>query len=221
MQLVVDRDGNGTPDGILVYEPWAYGAGSWWTNAGGFGVASDMGYASFGTIDAFVAANPDAKVIGVGYSLGSGVIGDAVIERIVVGGATYTFGLAPAAVVTPPKVITVHSTDKNGAGWGFGESRVFGHHEYVDNGLHVWTEEGTDNAGLSKSKSAGYVAADFPLSDAATTTIDFTSHSGVRPSVQLVVDRDGNGTPDGILVYEPWAYGAGSWWTNAGGFGVA
>ena len=170
VQLAVDRDGNGTWDGYLVYEPWAYGDGNWWTSKTGFGVPSNMGYASFGTIEAFVAANPAAKVIGVGYSLGSGVLGDAVIKKIVVGGATYTFGLAPV-VVTPPVVTTVHSTDKNAAGWAFGESRAFGHHEYVADGLHVWTED--DHAGLSTSKSAGYVAASFPLADAATTSIDF------------------------------------------------
>ncbi|MEZ0447101.1 hypothetical protein [Cellulomonas sp. ICMP 17802] len=219
VQLAVDRDGNGTWDGYLVYEPWAYGDGSWWTSKAGFGVSSGMGYASFGTIDAFVAANPDARVIGVGYSLGSGVIGDAVISRIVVGGATYTFGLAPVVVTPPGPVFTLHSTDKDAAGWGM-ENRTFGHHEYVADGLHVWTEAGTANPGLSQSKAAGYVAASFPLADAAATRIDFASSTGVRPSVQLAVDRDGNGTWDGYLVYEPWAYGDGSWWTSKAGFGV-
>ena len=124
----------------------------------------------------------------------------------------------PAVAVAPLAVTTLHSTDKNAAGWAFGESRAFGHHEYVANGLHVWTED--DGAGLSTSKSAGYVAASFPLADAASTTINFTSYSGVRPSVQLAVDRDGNGTWDGYLVYEPWAYGDGNWWTSKAGFGV-
>ncbi|MDQ0374943.1 hypothetical protein [Cellulomonas humilata] len=217
-QLVVDRDADGAADGILVYEPWAYADGMWWTSAAGFGVTPGMGYASYGSIDAYSAANPGARVMAVGYSLGSGVIGDAIIEQIVVGGATYTFGLAPV-VVTPPVVTTVHSTDKNAAGWGM-QNRTFGHHEYVENGLHVWTETGTDNPGLTQSKAAGYVAASFPLTDAATTSIEFSSYSGVRPSVQLAVDRDGNGTWDGYLVYEPWAYGEGNWWTSKTGFGV-
>jgi hypothetical protein len=99
LQLGIDRDGNGTWDGYLVYEPWAYGDGNWWTNKAGFGVPAGMGYPSFGTLQQFLAANPNAKVISLGYSLGSGVIGDAVITKITVGCTTYTFNH-----VTPPPV---------------------------------------------------------------------------------------------------------------------
>lgn len=94
VQLVVDRDNNSTPDGILVYEPWAYPPGdTYWTNGLGFGVPAGMGYASNGTLSEYQAANPNAKILAIGYSLGSGVLGDAVISSIEIGDTTYTFGL--------------------------------------------------------------------------------------------------------------------------------
>lgn len=111
------------------------------------------------------------------------------------------------------------STNLNPAGWDFSESRTSGFHEYVDGGLHVWTT--ASDSGNAQSKSAGYIAVTpFPLALVGTPSIEFASHSGVRPSLQLGIDRDGNGTWDGYLVYEPWAYGDGNWWTNKAGFGV-
>jgi hypothetical protein len=95
LQLTVDRDGNGTPDGNLVNEGDTYGHGMWWTNTAGFGVAAGGGYPSLGTLDQYLAANPDAKVMAVGYSLGSGVKGSAVIHSITAGCTTFTFDLAP------------------------------------------------------------------------------------------------------------------------------
>lgn len=98
VQLGVDRDGNGIWDGYLVYEPWAYGNGNYWVDKPNFGVPAGGGYQSMGTLAQYQAANPNAKVLSIGYSLGSGVKGDAVISSIVIGATTYTFGLpAPTA----------------------------------------------------------------------------------------------------------------------------
>lgn len=91
LQLGVDRDGDGHWDGYLVYEPWAYGDGQFWVDKPGFGVSAGMGYASFGTIAQYVSANPQARVISVGYSLGSGVVGDSIINSLTVAGVKYTF----------------------------------------------------------------------------------------------------------------------------------
>lgn len=101
VQIGVDRDGNGTWDGYLVYEPWAYGDGQYWTNKTGFGVAAGGGYASMGTLAEYQAANPNAKVTSIGYSLGSGVQGDAVISKITIGDTAYTFGISQTPPATP------------------------------------------------------------------------------------------------------------------------
>jgi hypothetical protein len=92
LQLVVDKDNNGSIDGILVYEPWAYTEGYYWSNAN-FGINSGAGYTSYGTLNEYLTANPNAKVLAIGYSLGSGVKGDAVITKITAGCVVYTFDL--------------------------------------------------------------------------------------------------------------------------------
>jgi len=101
IQLGIDRDGNGTWDGYLVNEGDIYGHGNWWTNKTGFGVPAGGGYPSLGTLNAYLSANPQAKVVSFGYSLGSGVKGDTVIKQITVGCNTYTFD--HETLVIPPK----------------------------------------------------------------------------------------------------------------------
>ncbi|MGV8851159.1 MAG: hypothetical protein ACOH1M_01160 [Rhodoglobus sp.] len=101
LQLVVDFDGDGTEDGILVGEV-VYGDDYWATNSsaqfvkdgaplhtGGFGSADHGQLADWST------TFPSARVTRIGYSLGSGVNGDGIIESIVVGCASYTFALEP------------------------------------------------------------------------------------------------------------------------------
>lgn len=106
LQLVFDADGGGTPDAILVGEPWAYGGGDWtmtengdwadanfWvTGSNGFGMPTGGGYPGFGTLDEWLIANPEARILGYGYSLGSGVVGSATIRSITVGCVTTPFG---------------------------------------------------------------------------------------------------------------------------------
>lgn len=65
---------------------------------------------------------------------------------------------------------TAASTGVDAAGWSFAESKSGGHHEYVDGGLHVWTDAGD----LSLAKSAGYVGTNFPLSAAGAVSMDFS-----------------------------------------------
>lgn len=114
VQLVVDRDDNGTADGILVFEPWAYAPGNtYWTNGSGFGVPSGMGYASYGTLAQYQDANPSAKILAIGYSLGSGVLGDAVITDIVIGDTIYAFGL-PVDTTAPEAPTNLRRVAANG-----------------------------------------------------------------------------------------------------------
>jgi len=90
LQLTVDHNGNGALYGNLVYEPWAYGNGKWWSRKD-FGIAGGMGYTSFGTLQDYLNENPNTKILAVGYSLGSGVKGDAVIKSISAGCVNYIF----------------------------------------------------------------------------------------------------------------------------------
>lgn len=115
LQLGIDRDGNGTWDGYLVNEGDLYGHGNWWTNKAGFGVPAGGGYASLGSLDAYLTANPHARVLSVGYSLGSGVKGDATITSLTVAGKTYPFhapyAASVAATVTKGAYGTAGSVD--------------------------------------------------------------------------------------------------------------
>jgi len=117
VQIGVDRDGNGSWDGYLVYEPWSYGDGQYWTNKTGFGVAGSLGYQSIGTLAQYQQANPNAKVTSIGYSLGSGVVGDATITSIVIGETTYTFSLPVRNDVYVDDDYTATNTDAHT--WGF------------------------------------------------------------------------------------------------------
>ena len=125
LQLGFDADGNGTRDAYLVGEPWAYGGGDWsptvdgdwadakfWvTGATSFGVPAGGGYPSLGTLAEYLLANPEARITNYGYSLGSGVVGDAVISSITVGCVTtpFTFELPTLA---PPSVQRLAGPDR-------------------------------------------------------------------------------------------------------------
>ncbi|MEO7122090.1 MAG: hypothetical protein ABI400_03020, partial [Lacisediminihabitans sp.] len=98
----LDKDGNGTWDGYLVGEPSSYGAGNWWSSKD-FGVGSGMGYASFGTLQQYLTANPNARILSIGYSLGSGVLGAATIQSLTFGCTTFTFDY----VAPPLKTLSI------------------------------------------------------------------------------------------------------------------
>jgi hypothetical protein len=95
----------------------------------------------------------------------------------------------------------------------YSDTRATGHYEVVGTGLHVWTTPSTGSP--STNKVAEYVDTNKPLADVGEPSLDQTYNSGstTPPGTQLVVDFDGNGTPDGILVGEPSFYGT-NWWLN-------
>ena len=110
---MVDFDNDGDVDGILVGEK-VYGNNWWLTNSAqqfvkdgapntGGGNGSDW----FGTPNEWLASFPEAQVKAIGYSLGSGVLGDGIIQQISLGCVNYTFGLP---------VLGVKEDCKNG-GW--------------------------------------------------------------------------------------------------------
>lgn len=120
----------------------------------------------------------------------------------------------------------------NLSSWDLSQTRVTGHNQITEDGLHIYTEGAT-----STDKAAGYYTTDFALSDLGNQTIagsidyDISSGFGPTPGLQLVTDFDNNGTPDGILVGE--SVYVNSWWlsnsaaqfvkdnapNNGGGFG--
>jgi hypothetical protein len=213
LQLGVDKDNDGDWDGYLVYEPWAYGDGNFWSSKD-FGISAGMGYTSFGTLDDYLTANPNARVTSIGYSLGSGVLGDAVISKITAGCVEYTFDAPPPPTVEACSGLTSVVTTSLST-WDLSETRTQGHNELVAGGLHVWTESNT-----SVDKAAAYYATDFALQQAGAPSIEFASFTGGRPSLQLGVDKDNDGDWDGYLVYEPWAYGDGNYWSSKD-FGIS
>lgn len=107
LQLAVDFDHNGTVDGILVGES-VYG-NDWWLSGSAQQFVKDGtpnnsgGYGSqwHGTINEWLNQFPDAQVLQIGYSLGSGVNGNGVIKRITLGCTNYTFGLGTPSNLTP------------------------------------------------------------------------------------------------------------------------
>ncbi len=103
LQLVTDFDNNGSPDGILVGEA-VYGNAWWLSNSASQFVKDNApntggGYGSnwYGTPNDWLTKFPNAKVIAIGYSLGSGVNGDGVISEINLGCTKYTFDV-PAPI---------------------------------------------------------------------------------------------------------------------------
>lgn len=120
--------------------------------------------------------------------------------------------LAQATIPACTSYASVVTTPANLSAWNFAETRATGHNALAPTSLHVWTEGAT-----STDKAAGYYATHFPLSGLGAETIaqtgNFTTISGtVPPATQLVVDFNGDGTPDGILVGET-AYGN-TWWLS-------
>ncbi len=122
LQLVVDFDGDGTRDGKLVGEPKFYGTDWWLSNDSGADIKAaaprhtgGSGSDNHGLLSEWRAEFPDAQVIGAGYSLGSGVKGDFIIDGITVGLTKYTFSgqnRAPSAddvdgSTLPGKAVTI------------------------------------------------------------------------------------------------------------------
>ena len=119
LNLGIDLDGNGSREGYLVYEPSVYGGNVWasgslashhtadWPTVGGGGGTYN------GTLNQWLVAIPTAKVVEVGYSLGSGVIGDVDLHYFTIGCTKYTFDYAVEATTvtaTPSAATQVFGT---------------------------------------------------------------------------------------------------------------
>ena len=122
----------------------------------------------------------------------------------------------PSATATTPTAPAATGTIDVPSGFDtkLEDTRANGHYAVVGTGLHIWTV-GDPKVNGSTMKVAEYVDTNTPLSAVDNPSLDFTptdpSTAPGIPGFQLVVDLDGNGTPDGILVGEPGAYGN-DWW---------
>jgi hypothetical protein len=90
------------------------------------------------------------------------------------------------------------------------DTRSGGHYAVQGTGLHIWTDSNT-----SVDKVAEYVATSAPLATIGEPTLEYTNTAGGVPGFQLIVDFDGDGSADGILVGEPGVYGN-DWWASNG-----
>lgn len=152
--------------------------------------------------------------IGPKLELINGVPEDSTIIK------SHTFIAGPACEEEPeePPVtnscvagVNTHSTNLADL-WGNVDTRSKGHVEYVENGLHVWTEDSS-----SQSKVSEGIAVNFPLHDTGVLSIDVTAQAGnvypYGPGLNLFVDITGDLVADGTLVYET-VYGQDLWVTN-------
>ncbi|MBC7593187.1 MAG: hypothetical protein H7288_04495 [Kineosporiaceae bacterium] len=97
-QLIVDFDHDGTADGILIGERGVYGDDWWLSNSAAQfvkdaapSISGGSGSGYHGTLDQWRTAFPDAVVTAFGFSLGSGVKGDGVLNAINFAATRYTF----------------------------------------------------------------------------------------------------------------------------------
>ncbi|WP_160004324.1 hypothetical protein [Nocardioides sp. AX2bis] len=121
----------------------------------------------------------------------------------VAAGTTLALGLAAPASAASGTIMVPGDFDQS-----LSDTRATGHYDVVGTGLRIWT----DGTLGSTNKVAEYVNTSTPLAQVTNTGLDLTTTSGtIKPGYQLVVDLDGDGDNDGILVGEPDAYG-GNWW---------
>lgn len=157
-------------------------------------------------------------------------------------GAVAALGALLASTALVATAPAAHAADKvvSSTVIDLSETRATGHNDFVDEGVHVYTEGST-----STDKAAGYFDVNKALSDVGEPKLLWQARNNnggtnFKPSVQLKTDFDGDGTIDGILVGEPdYADGTNlygdNWWlsngskqfvkddapSHAGGFGSA
>lgn len=164
------------------------------------------------TIGDLSTASANARVKDYWLNIGTGGNGTSVLVDQVIEGDSVTYNFEPLVIEPCLTPTNKHFTSLDG--WDPGDTRATGHNQIVASGLRVWTEGAT-----STDKAAGYYPVDFALKNLGANTndiLDITTNAGTtQPGGQLVVDFDGDGTNDGILVGEPTANGYGNnWWLN-------
>jgi putative cell wall-binding protein len=179
-----------------------------WATTRAFGPYAAQEEAPLGELLDTLFAGNSVWLGGFGMQADSG--NPAVVKSLTFDDTKYTFFQPEleACVPTPGPVVT---NQANG-GWSFADTRTQGTNTFVDGGLEVETFGNPPASGPDQRKAAGYKTIDIPLSDVGTPAIEIApGYTGVRPSLQIGLDLDGNGSRDTYLVGEPWAYGGGDW----------
>lgn len=204
-QLVMDMDGDGARDSILVGE--AVYAGEWWAanssaqNVKDGAPATGGGFGSLyhGTLDQWRTSFPDARVQAFGFSLGSGVQGDGVLDAIRFDGDRYTFGTRPVDTTGPVLTCDVPAP---------GPTLAYGSTAQVSASV---TDAGSGPAAATTSATAdtttlGARSVTLTASDVAgnvtTTTCPYTVVAGSPASV-VVVSGSGQSAPTGTAFAQP------------------
>ena len=203
-QIGVDLDDDGAFDGYLVKEDnfdfwWLGSASDFAKNSSSTPRnANEPAYRQLqGSLADWKRAFPDAVTTEIGYSLGSGAVGDATIHSMTVGDTTFSFGNFSCSATDTQVVHRL--TD-----WA-SDTRATGHNVIEGDGLHVWTEGDS-----STDKAALYMPVDASLREVGEPSLEWTG-SKAQPGYQLALDVNGDGKTDGYLVGEPASYGN-DWW---------
>ncbi|MCU1422699.1 MAG: hypothetical protein JWN36_2350, partial [Microbacteriaceae bacterium] len=196
IQLTISKNGDGVADANLVYEgvtAWGNpdgltGVGNWWASKPLGTVSStpapNPGYQfSWGTLNDYLAAWPNATITQVGYSLGSGAQGDGVVHSISVGCDTFTFTNAdvPVSYVAPVTFKDVCGTgDEINIPTG-----VSGYHYVTDDqrvlGVGTVTVTAVADAGHSLPGKGSYSWSHTFLSDSDNGCVAFEGDPTVTP----------------------------------------
>lgn len=153
-----------------------------------------------------VATDAGGGVVIAGYGVQANTL--AVVSSVVWDDTRYTFTQPVIEACLPTTGAEV--TNLSLGGWDFSQTRTQGTNEFTEDGLLVSTFGAAGSP--DQRKAAGYVPTDIALSEVGSVELDIApGFTGVRPSLQLGFDADGNGTRDAYLVGEPWAYGGGDW----------
>lgn len=226
-QLVVDLDNDGAPDGILVVEESYDGIGGslWLPSIWGSTVNASMmphepgggGYPNQGSLASWNAAFPDAKVLSIGYSLGSGIFGNGIISKISVGDVDYTFDMtlpAPASQTTQTVLQSRFANSMNtwtyqNDNTGVANPGSTANHEIVDNPTPVPGNTGavrlTTTATGERWNLASLQYSGTKLADIASLGFDLYTDNPGNAYINLDVDFNHPGLSgwQGRLVYVP------------------
>lgn len=205
MQILFDKDGNGTQDAILVGEPGFY-EGRWWSNTAGLGVPAGDGYNSSASLQEYLDANPMAQVVGVGFSLGSGVKGDGLLKSVTFGCQTWVFKKAERVPTQCTVSDNVYSKAWEFDEYTYPEADFGGSYNFEPSGLYI-------NTPTTDSYVFGMIdAGNTPLADVDAMSYSVLRQSksegfaGTLPAYILYVDTNGLSVAGGktYFFYEPY-----------------
>jgi hypothetical protein len=238
IRLTIDTNGDGVADADLVYQAGMGsngssldGSGSWWATkdlgVNDAGAPNPSYQKSWGSLEDYLKAYPNAQITAIGYSLGSGAKGDGVITGITAGCATYIFdathtstvasvtfqdlcGTASDAVFIPTPGVSDHysySTDDERDSSGVGTATVTALAEsgyaFPAGSTMSWSHTFQSDASLNCATLTGDPTAHAPLCSGIDDTvtsgyITVTTVDGI--SYTIHDDADGASTIGDVTV---------------------